>query len=62
MQEKIYIKPKAEHIAFYSEEEITAVAEPVDKYAYADDGIIGEGGISGGMGTGSDNEEGVRPE
>lgn len=44
MQEKNYIKPKAEHIAFYSEEEITAVAPPVQSFVNSDP----EGGVVGG--------------
>ena len=43
MQEKIYIKPKAEHIAFYSLEEI-ASEQPLSKYANEDP----EGGVVGG--------------
>lgn len=50
MKEKNYVKPKAEHIAFYSKEEIAAVM-PLDQYANADmDGNPGVGGSQ--IGTG----------
>ena len=60
MQEKNYIKPKAEHIAFYSEEEITAVALPVQYYANSDDGMGGDfGGISSSGPVLGEEDEGV---
>ena len=40
MQERNYIKPKAEHIAFYSEEEITSVAPPVQAFATNEEGEV----------------------
>ena len=60
MQEKIYIKPKAEHIAFYSDEEIAAEL-PIANYANGDGMEGGLGGMSGNLGTG-DLEPGVKDE
>lgn len=42
MEKKIYVKPEAEHIVFYSEEEIANMQLVGD----GDGGVIG-GGISG---------------
>ena len=50
MKEKNYVKPKAEHIAFYSKEEIAAEL-PLSQYANADmDGDPGMGGSQFGTG------------
>jgi hypothetical protein len=52
MKKKFYVKPTAEYIAFYSDEEITADLPLGDIQTYANDG--GSGTImSGTMGEGT---------
>ncbi len=48
MEKKEYLKPNAEYIVFYSEEEITAVMPSVDSFASEDPEL--DLGLSGGSG------------
>ena len=51
MLKKVYEKPTAEYIAFYSDEEITSNL-PLENYANSDGSMGGNAGVSGNLGTG----------
>lgn len=55
MRKRIYEKPSAEYIAFYSDEEIAA---DLPLKNYANDSMGGVGGMSGSMGSG-ETEPGI---
>ena len=53
MEKKIYVKPEAERVAFYTDEDITAVAPPVSFFANEDDDTTGDLTTSGSVGEGT---------
>ena len=51
MLKKVYQKPKAGYIVFYSDQEITSNL-PIENYANEDETYDANGGVSGSLGTG----------
>ena len=57
MIRKVYLKPEAEYIAFYSDEELNASMPVGGIDQYANEEFEGDGGMSGGVVVGPGNPD-----